>query len=126
MKIESDTRGPVSVSVTDGNVNDTVRCPICEGLHPIKLDRRGNPFVTLSCVGAGSNVFPRTSFGKEKFGEWKEAASGCTSPVSLSVPVAEAPAERVPSGSAPDVEPSSASLKTALREFLEKKERSPS
>lgn len=123
MNDEREVEGRASVS--DGNANGIVRCPICEGLHPVKLDRNGNPYFTLSCVGAGSNVFPRTAYGKEKLGEWREAALSSNSPVPLSAAVSEATEPSLPSGSGLGLEPPSANLETALSRFLEKKREAP-
>lgn len=110
-------------SVSDGNVNGTVRCPICEGLHPVKLDRNGNPYVTLSCVGTGSNLFPRTPFGKESFARWKKAVSDDTVSVAVPIPVhvqvANAIEPMVPSEIV-DTAPSPDPLDAAIDKFLER------
>lgn len=113
----------VRASVSDGNVNGIVRCPICEGLHPVKLDRNGNPYVTLSCVGAGSNLFPRTPLGEESFAKWKKAVSDDTVSVAVPIPVPVtgenalepmAPSESAETTSSPDA------LETAMNKFLER------
>jgi hypothetical protein len=119
MNDKRDAREPASVS--DGNVNGIVKCPICKGLHPVKLDRNGNPYVALSCVGAGSNLFPRTPFGKESFARWKKAASDDAVAVPLPVP---APGENalepiVPSESV-DATLSPDAIETAMNKFLER------
>ena len=63
------------LELEDDNESDEVLlCGICGELHPIKHDRRGREFVTLGCMGSGSNVFPRTPFGARIFYEWKKDA----------------------------------------------------
>ena len=83
MSENRDVRDIASISITADSATEaaTVKCPICKILHPLKLDRNGNPYFTLSCVGSGSNIFPRTPFGRECIEKWKDAASSDTVPV---------------------------------------------
>ena len=117
---QSDNRDIAIVS-EEGTSKEAVRCPICKGHHPVKRDRRGKEFVTLSCIGAGSNVFPRTPLGKGLFKEWKRDALVNPPVVSIPVPTVETGAPSAPLGiggneDVPSVDP----LETVVRRFLER------
>jgi len=53
---------------------DSVCCPICERTHPVRYTKKRQPFFTCDTIGYGTNIFPRSSWGKEKLREWKRNA----------------------------------------------------
>jgi len=58
----------------NGMVSDSVSCPICQRTHPVRYTKKRQPFFTCDTIGYGTNIFPRSSWGKEKFQEWKQNA----------------------------------------------------